>query len=57
MEGSIVLVDDFRGYSNWLHSMTRDFIEAVPEDLWEFTPEAGRKFGSFGRQLRHVVRV
>src|SRR5262245_51043308 len=37
--------------------MTTDFVDAVPEDRWEFTPDPRSKFGSFSRQLRHVVRV
>ena len=52
-----MLLDDFRQYSAWLHRMTTDFIEAIPEDKWEFTPDSGGKFGSFAWQLRHVVRV
>jgi len=52
-----VLLDAFRGYCVWLHRMTTDFMETAPEDRWEFTPESSGTFGSFARQLRHVVRV
>ena len=52
-----MLLEEFRQYATWLHRMTTDFIEAVPDDKWAFTPDSGGRFGSFGRQLRHVVRV
>ena len=52
-----MLLEEFLQYADWLHRMTTDFIEAVPGDKWEFTPDAHGRFGSFARQLRHVVRV
>src|SRR5262245_32214616 len=52
-----MLVNDFREYLEWLHSTTTEFVDAVPEDRWEFTPDPRSKFGSFSRQLAHVVRV
>jgi uncharacterized damage-inducible protein DinB len=52
-----VVLDDFRRQAEWLHRMTVDFVEAIPEERWDFTPDPGGKFGSFARQLRHVVRV
>jgi len=63
-------IDDFIRYSKVLHALTVDFVRAVPEDKWDFTPdppgESGRApaphrigggFGPFCKQLRHVVCV
>ncbi|HLY57324.1 MAG TPA: DinB family protein [Stellaceae bacterium] len=65
-----VLVEDFRRRSEFLHRMTVDFVAAVPDDKWNFTPdpcgEPGRRiaplrhgggFAPFCKQLRHVVCV
>ena len=65
-----MLLDDFRGYSQWLHRMTVDFVEAVPEDRWDFSPDPpgkpgrapiahriGDGFAPFCKQVRHVVCV
>ena len=53
-----------------LHVLTTDFVRAVPEDKWDFTPDAAGKsgrasaphrigdgFAPFCKQLRHVVCV
>ena len=63
-------IDDFARYSKALHAMTVDFVRAVPEDKWEFTPDPpgrsprtptqhriGDGFAPFCKQLRHVVCV
>lgn len=50
-------VDDFKGYWVWPHTMTVHFVNAVPDDKWEFSPDGGVRFGPFSRQLRHVVCV
>jgi len=63
-------IDDFVRYSTVLHRMTVDFVRAVPEDKWDFTPDPpgsstrspapnriGRGFAPFSKQLRHVVCV
>jgi DinB superfamily len=63
-------IDDFVRYSTVLHSLTADFVRAVPEDKWDFTPDppgkSGRRqaphrighgFAPFGKQVRHVVCV
>ena len=62
-------IDDFARYGNALHALTVDFVRAVPEDRWEFTPDPpglssraaphriGRAFAPFCKQLRHVVCV
>jgi hypothetical protein len=35
--------------------MTLDFVEAVPDEHWEFSPH--KRFAPFNKQLRHVVCV
>ncbi len=63
-------IDDFRRYSEVLHRLTTDFVRAVPEDKWDFTPDPpgksgrasaphriGQGFAPFCKQLRHVVCV
>ena len=65
-----VLVEDFTRRCEFLYRMTVDFVEAVPNDKWDFTPdppsEPGRSidplrhgagFAPFCKQLRHVVCV
>jgi hypothetical protein len=62
--------DDFIRYSNVLYGMTVDFVCAVPEDKWDFTPDPpgksarppaphriGYGFAPFCKQVRHVVCV
>lgn len=61
-------IDDFVRYSNVIHGLTVDFVRAVPEDRWDFTPDPpeeskrpqaphriGDGFAPFCKQLRHVV--
>src|SRR5262245_48549175 len=61
-------IDDFAHYSNVLHALTVDFVRAVPEDKWEFTPDPpgpssrpraphriGLGFAPFCKQLRHLI--
>ncbi|HEX3645439.1 MAG TPA: DinB family protein, partial [Vicinamibacterales bacterium] len=43
----------FVRYSKVLHGLTTDFVRAVPDDKWEFTPGVG--FAPFCKQLRHLV--
>ena len=63
-------IDNFRNYFEWLHRMTVDFVDAVPDDKWDFSPDppgkpgrapipfrTGDGFGPFCKQLRHVVCV
>jgi hypothetical protein len=63
-------IDDFRRYSTVLHTLTADFVRAVPDDKWNFTPDPpgkrgripaphriGDGFAPFSKQLRHVVCV
>jgi hypothetical protein len=63
-------IDDFARYSQLLHRLTVDFVRAVPEDKWAFTPDPpgqsgraraphriGHGFAPFCKQLRHVVCV
>jgi hypothetical protein len=63
-------IDDFVQYIKVLHGMTADFVRAVPEEKWDFTPEPlgksghaaaahriGDGFAPFCKQLRHVVCV
>jgi len=63
-------IDDFVRYSKVLHGLTADFVRAVPEDKWDFTPDPpgksgraaaphriGDGFAPFSKQVRHVVCV
>jgi len=63
-------IDDFARYSKVLHRLTADFVQAVPNDKWDFTPDPpgksgrapalhriGDGFAPFCKQLRHVVCV
>ena len=63
-------IDDFVRYSKVLHRLTADFVHAVPDDKWDFTPnppeESGRArpqqrigdgFAPFCKQVRHVICV
>jgi hypothetical protein len=62
-------IDNFKRSWEWVHRMTVDFGEAVPDDRWDFSPDPpeatrlrqiphrlGDGFAPFSRQLRHVVR-
>jgi hypothetical protein len=62
--------DDFARYSTVLHDMTLDFVRAVPDDRWDFTPDPpgrpgrapaahriGEGFAPFSKSLRHVICV
>jgi DinB family protein len=66
----MMLIDDFARYSKVLHQLTVDFVRAVPDDKWDFTPDPAGKsgrvpvphrigdgFAPFCKQLRHVVCV
>jgi uncharacterized damage-inducible protein DinB len=57
-------------YTKVLHALTADFVRAVPDDKWDFTPDPPEKhgrasvphrigdgFAPFCKQLRHVVCV
>jgi hypothetical protein len=48
------MIDDFARYSKLLHRLTTDFVHAVPEEKWDFTP-APQRFAPFCKQLRHVI--
>ena len=63
-------IDDFVRYSEVLHRLTADFVRAVPEASWDFTPDPparsgrapaphriGDGFAPFCKQLRHVICV
>jgi transposase InsO family protein len=65
-----VTITEFVGYTRVLHRLTADFVRAVPDDKWDFTPDPpgksgrapapnriGDGFGPFCKQLRHVVCV
>jgi hypothetical protein len=49
------LIKDFRSRSEFLQRMTVDFVNAVPEEQWNFSPHP--RFAPFAKQLRHVVCV
>ena len=64
------MLDQFTRYVQHLHRLTVDFVETVPEDRWDFTPDPperldrprdplrlGVGFAPFSKQLRHVVCV
>ena len=40
-----MLVDDFRRHAEWLHRMTVDFVEVVPDRSWDFSPDPPDKPG------------
>ena len=63
-------IDDFAHYSKVLYRLTVDFVRAVPDDKWDFTPDPaarsspaaaphriGDGFAAFAKQLRHVICV
>jgi len=63
-------IDDFVRYSKVLYRLTADFVRAVPDDKWDFTPvppgqsrprpalhRIGDGFAPFCKQLRHVICV
>src|SRR5262245_56117801 len=63
-------IDDFRRRVELVHGMTIAFVEAVPSDRWEFSPDRamptaaapdpnrhGIGFAPFCKQVRHVVCV
>lgn len=66
-----MLADEFARYSDVLYRLTVDFVRAVPDSQWHFTPEppAGQGlaprihrpvsngFAPFSKQLRHLVCV
>jgi hypothetical protein len=65
-----MLVDDFIRRLRHVHALTVDFAEAVPDERWNFSPDAperadrdndplrhGVGFAPFSKQLRHVVCV
>lgn len=49
------IIDDFRTRSEFLQTMTLDFVSGVPDAQWEFSPHP--RFAPFCKQLRHVVCV
>ena len=61
--------DEFSRYAEILHGLTVDFVRAVPDERWHFTPDPpkdtrprplhriGTGFAPFCKQLRHVVCV
>jgi hypothetical protein len=64
------MYEDFRSRFEFVHKMTADFLDAVPDDHWDFSPDPpestaglvdplrhGRGFAPFCKQLRHVVCV
>ena len=63
-------IHHFRQNWEWVHRMTVDFVDVVPNDKWEFTPDPPRGLGRgsgplrvrdgfapFCKQLRHVICV
>lgn len=66
----MISIEEFARCSKVLHALTVDFVRAVPDDKWEFTPDPpgqpgrtapphriGDGFSPFCKQLRHVVCV
>ena len=48
-------IEGFRRRWEFVHAMTLDFANDVPDACWEFAPHA--RFAPFCKQLRHVVCV
>ena len=61
-------IDDFVQYARVIHGLTADFVRAVPDDKWTFTPDPpgrsgrapvphriGDGFAPFCKQVRHIV--
>lgn len=48
-------VESFRRHWQFVHDMTLDFANGVPDEHWDFSPHP--RFASFAKQLRHVVCV
>jgi hypothetical protein len=48
-------IDDFVRYSEVLHRLTADFVRAVPENKWDFTPDPPAKSGR--APVRHTARL
>src|SRR5262249_25415010 len=67
--GEIMLIDDFQRRFDFLQRMTVDFVAAVPDAQWHYSPSPpqpdaqapplrhGAGFAPFCKQLRHVVCV
>ncbi|HEY2855141.1 MAG TPA: DinB family protein [Gemmatimonadaceae bacterium] len=62
--------EELARYSKVLHTLTADFVRAIPDDKWQYTPDPpgrsgrapaphriGQGFAPFCKQLRHVVCV
>lgn len=49
----MISINDFGRYSRILYRLSADFIRAVPDEKWEFSP--GPRFGPFCKQVRHLV--
>ena len=47
--------DDFTRHWEFVHAMTLDFANEVPDASWDFSPHP--RFAPFAKQLRHVVCV
>ena len=45
----------FKNHWEFVHRMTRDFAECVPDAQWDFSPQ--QRFAPFSKQLRHVICV
>ena len=49
------MFEDYADEFSYLRKMTLSLAKIIPEHLWDFCPHPD--YGTFGRQLRHMVLV
>jgi hypothetical protein len=52
---SIQIIEEFERSYSFARQMTHDFIKAVPDDKWDFTPNL--KYAPLCKQFRHMIWV
>lgn len=49
------VIKDFKSAWEFVRSMTYDFIDVVPEEMWHYSPH--EKYSAFSKQVRHLICV